>query len=64
MLKEYRLNHNLTLKNMAKLLDMDFTNYSRLERHERKMKIETLIKFLEIRQDKNDNIVISVLKSI
>jgi len=64
MLKEYRLSHKLTIIQMADMLGIDFTNYSRIERHERKMSIELLIKFLEIRNEKNDNIVISVLKSI
>lgn len=64
MLKEYRLSHNLTQQQMADMLDMDFTCYSRIERHERKMSIDLLIKFLEIRNEENDNIVLSVLKSI
>ena len=64
MLKEYRLSHKLTQQQMADMLGIDFTNYSRIENHKRKMSIELLIKFLEIRNEENDNIVLSVLKSI
>ena len=64
MLKEYRLSHNLTQQQMADLLKIDFTTYSRIENHKRKMSIELLIKFLEIRNEANDEFIISVLKSI
>lgn len=64
MLKEYRLNHNLTQQQMANLLKMDYTCYSRIENHKRKMSIELLIKFLEIRKQVGDVFVINVLKSI
>ena len=64
MLKEYRLSHNLTQQQMADSLNVDYTTYSRYERHQRNINIELLIKFLEIRNEKNDDIVISVLKSI
>lgn len=64
MLKEYRLKHNLTQQQMADLLKIDFTCYSRIENHKRKMSIELLIKFLEIRNEANDEFIISVLKSI
>lgn len=64
MLKEYRLSHNLTQQKMADLLKIDFTCYSRIENHKRKMSIELLIRFLEIRQYEDDDKVISILKSI
>ena len=64
MLKEYRLSHNLTQQQMADLLKIDFTCYSRIENHKRKMSIQLLIKFLEIRNEENDKLIISVLKSI
>ena len=64
MLKEYRLSHNLTQQQMADLLKIDFTTYSRIENHKRKMSIELLTKFLEIRNEENDKLIISVLKSI
>ena len=64
MLKEFRLRHNLTQQQMADTLGIDFTTYSRLENHKRKISIELLIKFLDIRNEKDDRLVIKVLKSI
>lgn len=64
MLKEYRLLHNLTQQEMADMLKINYSVYSRLENNKRKLSIEVLIKFLEIRNEENDKIVLSVLKSI
>lgn len=64
MLKEYRLLHNLTQQEMADMLKINYSVYSRIENNKRKLSIEVLIKFLEIRNEENDKIVLSVLKSI
>ncbi len=64
MLKEYRLSHKLTQQQMADLLEIDFTCYSRYENHQRKMPYKVLIKFLELRKEKYDDYVISVLEQI
>ena len=64
MLKEYRLSHNLTQQEMADMLKINYSVYSRIENNKRKLSIEVLIKFLEIRNEENDKIVLSVLKSI
>ena len=64
MLKEYRLEHNLTQQQMGEMLVIDFACYSRYERHQRKIPIDILIKFLEIRNRMGNDYVISVLKSI
>lgn len=64
MLKEYRLKHNLTQQQMADILEVDNTCYSRYETHKRKIPINVLIKFLELRREKYDDYVISVLEQI
>ena len=64
MLKEFRLSHNLTQKQMADMLGINFTCYSKIENHKRKMSNELLIKFLEIRNYEDDEDVIYLLKSI
>lgn len=64
MLKLYRLENNLTQQQMADLLGIDYTSYSRIENHKRKISVELLIKFLEIRNRIGDDFVINVLKSI
>lgn len=64
MLKDYRLKHKLTQQQMADLLKIDYTCYNRYENHQRKMSYEVLIKFLELRREKYDDYVISVLEQI
>lgn len=64
MLKEYRLKHKLTQRQMADMLGINMYSYSRYESHSRKITFEVLIKFLEIRNEENDKIIIDFLKSI
>lgn len=64
MLKEYRLSHNLTQQQMAELLKIDYSCYSRYENHQRKMPYNILINFLELRHAKYDDYVISVLEQV
>ena len=64
MLKEYRLEHNLTQQQMADMLGIDISCYSRYETNKRNMPIDTMIKFLEIRNNKHDKEFIYMLKSV
>ena len=62
MLKEYRETHNMTQQQMAKLLDVSNSSYSLYENNKREMTIETMIKFLRLRNDLYDEKVIEILK--
>lgn len=64
MLKEYRLNHNLKQEEMAKLLNVSNTSYSLYENRKRNMNYDILIKFLTIRNEKNDKELIELLNEV
>lgn len=63
MLKEYRLNHNLTQEEMAKLLNVSVASYCLYENHKREMSFGTLTKFLELRNDEYDKVLIEVIQN-
>lgn len=60
-LKKYRYDKDLTQGEMAKLLGVSNSSYSLYENNKREMPYKTLIKFLELRNEKQDNVIISVL---
>lgn len=64
MLKEYREKNNLIQREMADMLKINVACYSRYENRKRKMSYKVLIRFLEIRNEENDKILINLLKSI
>ena len=61
-LKKYRYEHDLTQEEMAKMLGVSDSSYSLYENNKREMTYKTLIKFLELRNNEQDNAIISVLK--
>ena len=63
MLIEYRQSHNLTQREMAKLLGVSIPAYNLYENHKREMTFDTLIKFLKVRDDTYDEKLIEVLQA-
>lgn len=61
-LKKYRYEHDLMQEEMAKLLNVSHSSYSLYENKKREMPYKILIKFLELRNNEQDNVVISILK--
>ena len=54
MLNKYRLEHNLTLKEMAKLLDLSISSYYSYEKGRRQMPYKILRNFLLLRNEGKD----------
>ena len=64
MLREYRESHGLSQREMAKLLGVSVPAYNLYENHKREMSFDTLIKFLKVRDYKNDEEFIKLLESL
>lgn len=62
MLRKYRLENRYRLEDMANMLNIKKDTYNGYEKRKRKTPLEVLVKFLEIRQEENDDIAIKVLK--
>lgn len=62
MLIEYRQEHNLTQKELAKMLGVSVCSYNLYENHKREMTLDTIIKFLKIRDEKYDKEAIEILE--
>ncbi len=61
-LKRYRYKHDISQKELAKMLNVSDSSYSLYENNKREMPYKTLIKFLEIRDESQDKAFISILK--
>lgn len=61
-LKKYRYEHDISQKELAKILGISVSSYSLYENNKREMTFKTLIKFLETRNEKQDKAFISILK--
>ena len=60
-LKKYRYEKDLSQLEMAKLLDISDSSYSLYENNRREMPYKTLIKFLKLSNENQDNALLSVL---
>lgn len=62
MLIEYRESHGLTQQQMADMLGISVCSYNLYENHKREMTLDTIIKFLKIRDDRYDAEAIVILE--
>lgn len=62
MLEKYRLENRYTLREMAKMLKLTMPTYNCYEKKTRKVPLEVIIRFLEIRNEENDDKAINILK--
>ena len=62
MLSDYRKQNNLTLEEMAKLLNLKVTTYCSYEYKKRPIPYDVLIRFLELRNDINDKELANLIK--
>ena len=62
MLEKYRLENRYTLREMAKMLKLTMPTYNCYEKKTRKVPLEVIIRFLEIRNEEKDKEIIKILK--
>lgn len=59
---EYRISHNLTQQQMAKLLCISVSAYNLYENNKREMPIEKIVRFLKLRNEQYDKETIEILE--
>lgn len=64
LLKEYRINNNLTQQNMAEKLNCSFPAYRNYETGKRKMPHNVLAKFLQLRGTESDLRLLEALEKL